>query len=103
MKGKFGNYFELDIKDDETEEFFKSLGEQLKTLAGAYLDEKPWKLKSPIIEYGIFGMRTKSPRTKPPGQNPPDKIPLDKITPRTKSPKDKIPLDKIPPVYFIFY
>ena len=24
-KGKFGNYFELDIKDDETEKFFKSL------------------------------------------------------------------------------
>ena len=44
MKGKFGNYFELDIKDDETEEFFKSLGEQLKILAGAYLDEKPWNL-----------------------------------------------------------
>ena len=54
MKGKFGNYFELDIKGDETDEFFKSLGEQLKTLAGAYLDEKPWNLKSPIIEYGIF-------------------------------------------------
>ena len=54
MKGKFGEYFELDIKDDETEEFFKSLGEQLKTLAGAYLHEKPWNLKSPIIEYGIF-------------------------------------------------
>ena len=54
VKGKFGNYFELDIKDDETEEFFKHLGEQLKILAGAYLDEKPWNLKSPIIEYGIF-------------------------------------------------
>ena len=26
MKRKFGNYFELDIKDDETEELFKSLG-----------------------------------------------------------------------------
>ena len=44
MKGKFGNYFELDLKDDETEEFFKSLGEQLKILAWAYLDEKPWNL-----------------------------------------------------------
>ena len=54
MKGKFGNYFELDIKDDETEEFFKHLGEQLKILAGAYLDEKPWNVKSPIIAYGIF-------------------------------------------------
>ena len=54
VKGKFGNYFELDIKDDETEEFFKCLGEQLKILAGAYLDEKPWNLKSPTVEYGIF-------------------------------------------------
>ena len=54
VKGKFGNYFELDIKDDETEEFFIHLGEQLKILAGAYLDEKPWNLKSPIVEYGVF-------------------------------------------------
>ena len=54
VKGKFGNYFEVDIKDDETEEFFKHLGEQLKILAGAYLDEKPWNLKSPIVEYGAF-------------------------------------------------
>ena len=37
VKGKFGNYFELDIKDDETEKFFKILGEQLQSLAGAYL------------------------------------------------------------------
>ena len=54
MKGKFGNYFELDLKDDETEEFFKHLGEELKILAGAYLDEKPWNVKSPIVEYGVF-------------------------------------------------
>ena len=54
VKGKFMSYFESDIKDNETEEFFKHLGEQLKILAGAYLDEKPWNLKSPIIEYGIF-------------------------------------------------
>ena len=27
VQGKFGNYFELDIKDDKTEEFFKSLKE----------------------------------------------------------------------------
>ena len=53
MKGKFGNYFELDIKGDDTEKFFK-LGERLQSLAGAYLDEKPWNLKSPIVEYGIF-------------------------------------------------
>ena len=54
VKGKFGNYFELDLKDDETEKFFKILGEQLQSLAGAYLDQKPWNLKSPIVEYEIF-------------------------------------------------
>ena len=27
VQGKFGNYFELDIKDDKTEEFFKCLEE----------------------------------------------------------------------------
>ena len=27
VQAKFGNYFNLDIKDDKTEEFFKSLGE----------------------------------------------------------------------------
>ena len=53
VKGKFGNYFELDLKDDETEKFFKILGEQLQSLAGAYLNEKPWNLKSPIVEYGV--------------------------------------------------
>ena len=30
MKGKFGNYFELDLKDDDTEKFFKILGEQCR-------------------------------------------------------------------------
>ena len=35
VKGKFGDYFELDIKDDDTEKFFKILGEQLQSLAGA--------------------------------------------------------------------
>ena len=54
VKGKFGNYFELDLKDDDTEKFFKILEEQLRSLAGAYLSEKPWNLKSPILEYGIF-------------------------------------------------
>ena len=54
MKGKFGNYFELDLKDDETEKFFKILGEQLQSFAGAYLDEKPWNLKSPTVEYRVF-------------------------------------------------
>ena len=41
VKGKFGNYSELDLKDDDTEKFFKLLGEQLQSLAGAYLNEKP--------------------------------------------------------------
>ena len=54
VKGKFGNHFELDIKDDETEKLFKIFGEQLQSLAGAYLNEKPWNLKSPIVEYGVF-------------------------------------------------
>ena len=54
VKRKFGKYFELDLKDDDTEKFFKILREQLQSLAGAYLNEKPWNLKSPIVEYGIF-------------------------------------------------
>ena len=54
MKGKFGNYFELDLKDDDTEKFFKILGEQLQSLAGAYLNEKPWNLKSPVVDCGLF-------------------------------------------------
>ena len=54
MKGKFRNYFELDLKDNNTEKFFKILGEQLQSLAGAYLSEKPGNLKSPIVKYGIF-------------------------------------------------
>ena len=54
VKGKLGNYFELDLKDDDTEKFFKILEEQLQSLAGAYLDEKPWNLKSPIVEYEVF-------------------------------------------------
>ena len=29
VQGKFGNYFELDIKDNKTKEFFKSLEETL--------------------------------------------------------------------------
>ena len=54
VKSKFGNYFELDLKNNDTEKFFKILGEQLQSLAGAYLDEKPWNLKSPIVEYEVF-------------------------------------------------
>ena len=49
---KFGNYFELDIKDDKTEEFFKSLEETLLRVGGGCLGEKPWNIKSPLINYG---------------------------------------------------
>ena len=34
-KGKFGKFFELDIKDDETVEFFKLLEETLSRVAGS--------------------------------------------------------------------
>ena len=34
---------------------FKILGEQLQSMAGAYLNEKPWNLKSPTVEYGPGG------------------------------------------------
>ena len=54
VKGKFGKYFELDLKDDDTEKFFKILGEQLQSLAGAYLSEKPWNSKSLTVEYRVF-------------------------------------------------
>ena len=53
-QGKFGNYFELDIKDDKTEEFFKSLEETLLRVGGGCLGEKPWNIKSPLINYGGF-------------------------------------------------
>ena len=53
-QGKFGRFLELDLKDDESEEFFKSLGDQLKILAGGCLDEKPWNLKFPLVEYGSY-------------------------------------------------
>ena len=63
VKGKFGDYFELDLKYDDTEKFFKILGEQLQSLAGAYLNEKPWNLKSPVVEYSIFySIRCKIPK-----------------------------------------
>ena len=63
VKGKFGNYFELDLKDDDIEKFLKILGEQIQSLAGAYLYEKPWNLKSPIVEYGIsYSIRCKIPK-----------------------------------------
>ena len=63
MKSKFGNYFELDLKDNDTEKFLNILGEQLQSLAGAYLNEKPWNLKSPIVEYSLFySIHCKIPR-----------------------------------------
>ena len=50
-KGKFEKFFELDLKDDEIEEFFKSLEETILRIVGGCLSEKPWNLKSPLIEY----------------------------------------------------
>ena len=51
-QGKFGNYIDLDIKDDKTKEFFKSLEETLLRVGGGCLGEKPWNIKSPLINYG---------------------------------------------------
>ena len=48
VQGKFGNYFEL---DDKTKEFFKSLEETLLRAGGGCLGEKPWNIKSPLINY----------------------------------------------------
>ena len=59
-QGKFGNYFELDIKDDKTEEFFKSLEETLLRVGGSCLGEKPSHIKSPLINYsGSYTVRCK--------------------------------------------
>ena len=44
VNGKFGNYFNLDIKDDKMEEFFKSLVETLLRVGGGHLGKKPWNL-----------------------------------------------------------
>ena len=52
MQGKFGNYLELDIKDDKPEEFFKSLEEPLLGVGGSCLGEKPCNIKFPLINYG---------------------------------------------------
>ena len=49
VKGKFGNYFNLDIKDDKTEEFVKSLEETLLRVDGGHLGDKPWNITSPLI------------------------------------------------------
>ena len=54
VQGKFGNYLELDIKDDKTEEFFKSLEETLLRVSGSCSGEKPWDIKLPLINYGGF-------------------------------------------------
>ena len=54
VQGKFGNYFELDIKDDKTEEFLKSSEETLLRVSGSCLGEKPWNIKSSLINYGGF-------------------------------------------------
>ena len=42
VQGKFGNYFNLDIKDDKTR------------AGGGCLGEKSWDIKSPLINYGGF-------------------------------------------------
>ena len=54
VQGKFGNYFELDIKDNKTEEFIKRLEETLLRAGGSCLSEKSWNIKSPLINYGGF-------------------------------------------------
>ena len=60
VQGKFGNYFNLDIKDDKTEKSFKSLEETLLRVGGSCLGEKPWNIKSPLINYhGSFIVRSK--------------------------------------------
>ena len=43
-KGKFGHVLEIDLIE-ESEEFFKLLEDQLRILAGSYLNEKPWNFK----------------------------------------------------------
>ena len=59
-QGKFGNYFELDIKDNKTEEFFKSLKDTLLRVGGGCFGEKPWHIKSPLINYsGSYTVRCK--------------------------------------------
>ena len=60
VQGKLGNYFELDIKDDKIEEFFKSLEETLLRAGGGCLGDKPCNIKSPLINYsGLYTVRCK--------------------------------------------
>ena len=55
VQGKFGNYFEVAIKDDKT-----SLEETLLRAGGGCLGEKPWNIKSPLINYsGFYTVRCK--------------------------------------------
>ena len=42
----------LDIKDDDTETFFIELIETLLRVGGGCINEKPWKIESPLMEYG---------------------------------------------------
>ena len=42
----------LDIKDDEMERFFIELIETLLRVGGGCINEKPWKIESPLMEYG---------------------------------------------------
>ena len=44
---------EIDL-NEESEEFFNSLDNQLRILAGSYLNEKPWDFKFASREYGPF-------------------------------------------------
>ena len=45
---------EVPFKDAKTEEFFKSSEESLLRAGGDCLGEKPWNIKSPLINYGGF-------------------------------------------------
>ena len=49
-----GNYLDIDVKADETEEFFKSLIDCLLRVGGGCLNEKPWHMKPPLINYGGY-------------------------------------------------
>ena len=42
----------IDIKDDETERFFIELIETLLRVGGGCINEKLWKIESPLMEYG---------------------------------------------------
>ena len=42
----------IDIKDDEAERFFIELIETMLRVGGGYINEKPCKIESPLMEYG---------------------------------------------------